>query len=224
MKIRKGIRVPILIFSLIGIIISMYSLQQRIDHIKLETRAIEDLKYLPSGKFLKPAALGFDELLADLLWVKAVTYFGGHYLTDKQYDWLYHILDIVTTLDPRFEYVYEFGGIVLSIEANQIKESIALLKKGIENHPGEWKLPFLLGFIHFYYLNDFETAGYYISKASLLPGRPDFLPALAARFYTKVNKPQIAIEFLTRVYNSTNDERARRNIEKKIKEITTGSK
>jgi tetratricopeptide (TPR) repeat protein len=224
MKIKKGIRTPILIFSLIGIIISMYSLQQRIDRIKLETRKIEDLKYLPSGKFIKPAALGFDELLADLLWIKAVTYFGGHYLTDRQYNWLYHILDITTTLDPRSEYAYEFGGIILSIEANQIKESVALLKKGIENHPGEWKLPFLLGFIHFYYLNDYKLAAHYIEKASLLPNRPSFLPGLAATLYTKAHTPELGIEFLTMVYNSTNDERVRKNIEKKIKEITAGSK
>ncbi|MFH1625453.1 MAG: hypothetical protein ABID54_09915, partial [Pseudomonadota bacterium] len=104
-----------------------FSLQLRLDGIKKDKGDFESLLYLPSGRFLKPAALGFDELLADFLWVKAVTYFGGHYLTDKRYEWLYHILDVTTTLDPRFEYVYEFGGIILSIEGNQIKESIALL-------------------------------------------------------------------------------------------------
>ncbi|MBI4619763.1 MAG: hypothetical protein HY739_06340 [Desulfobacterales bacterium] len=214
-----------LVFIALPLLFSVtFYLQLKLDWIKKDRKDFESLLYLPSGKFIKTAALGFDELLADLLWVKAVAYFGGHYLTDKQYDWLYHILDIVTTLDPRFEYVYEFGGIVLSIEANQIKESVALLKKGMEHHPTAWRLPFLLGFIHFYYLNDYKVAAHYIEKASFLPNRPDFLPGLAATFYTKAHTPELGIEFLTRVYNSTNDERVRRNIEKKIKEIATGSK
>ena len=45
----------------------------------------EKLLYLPSGKYLKPASLGFDTLVADLLWIKAIGYFGGHYLTDRSY-------------------------------------------------------------------------------------------------------------------------------------------
>ena len=195
------------------------SLQLRLDWIKKDKKDFENLLYLPSGKFLKPAALGFDELLADLLWVKAVNYFGGHYFTDKRYDWLYHILDITTTLDPWFEYPYEFGGIVLALEAKQVDKSISLLKKGFEYHPNIWRIPFLLGFNHFFYLGDYQTAASYITRASQLPGRPAYLPRLAARLYAQAGTPELVIEFLYRVYQSTTDERLREELQIRIKEV-----
>jgi len=82
----------------------------------------------PSGKFISAASLGFDELAADFLFVKAVLYFGGHYLSDREYIWLYHLLDTSTTLSPHFEEVYEFGAIVLSLEARQADKAILAIK------------------------------------------------------------------------------------------------
>ena len=68
-----------LLFAAIPLLFgATFSLQLRLDGIKKGKGDFETLLYLPSGRFLKPAALGFDELLADFLWVKAVTYFGGH--------------------------------------------------------------------------------------------------------------------------------------------------
>ena len=72
---------------------------------------IEKMLYLPSGKFLKPLCLGFDEVVADLLWMKAVVYFGGHARADQHYPWLYHILDLTcsgsTSNGKDIEYIRE---------------------------------------------------------------------------------------------------------------------
>jgi tetratricopeptide (TPR) repeat protein len=175
--------------------------------------------YIPGGKHLKPLTLGYKSLAADFLWMKTVIYFGGHYLTDKSYPWLYHILDLVTTLDPYFRFPYEFGGIILSIEEKNVEKSIILMEKGIKYFPNYWRLYAYLGFNYFYYLKDAKTAAHYIKIAATLPNHPKYLPYLAASLMTKGGEKESAILFLREIYRSTKDERIRENILKKIEKI-----
>lgn len=185
-------------------------------------RRVEKLLYLPSGRFLKPAVLGFDNVAADWLWLRAIGYFGGHYMADRNYPWLAHMLNLITDLDPRFSIVYYFGGIVLAIEAGQVDESIRLLEKGMLNLPHEWKYPFYLGFDHFYYKGDLVKAGDYISRAARLPGHPEYLPRLAASLYAKAGRMEDAIAFLEALSLTVEDERLRMNIWAKIQDLKAG--
>ena len=103
-------------------------------------RRIENLLYLPKSGHLKEMSLGYETVFADILWMKAIGYFGGHTLTDKEYPWLFHILDQTTSLDPLFHHAYTFGGVVLAVEGDSgetLAQSIALLKKGMAS----WERP-----------------------------------------------------------------------------------
>ena len=212
----KYLLIPLLFFALSA---SILSIQWRIDELRGGYAQAEEFMYLPSGKYLKPAVLGYDQLAADLLWLQAVQYVGGKEQSVRGYKWLYHILDIVTTLDPKFDYAYQSGGVILSVYAHRIEESNELLKKGYRENPGVWQIPFYLGFNHFFYLDDYQTAASYITRASLLPGRPAYLPKLAARLYAQAGTPELAIEFLHRIYQSTADERLREELQIRIKEV-----
>ena len=167
----------------------------------------ENLGYLPSGKFLKGAALGYDEILGDLLWIKALGYFGGHLETDRNYTWLGHILDIVTTLDPLYQPPYEFGGIALASEAGEVDQSIALLKKGMAHvsphHPRYYYLPFFLAFNYMYYKGDYLTAAHFLEQAAQFPQSPPYLPGLVARLYANADSPEVAVTFLQEMIQST---------------------
>ncbi len=167
----------------------------------------EELIYMPSGKFLKGAALGYDEILGDLLWIKALGYFGSHSATDQSYTWLGHILDIVTTLDPLYHPPYEFGGIALAAEAGDVDSSIALLKKGMDhvppNHPRYYYLPFFLAFDYMYYKEDYLTAAHYLEQAAKFPQSPPYLPNLVARLYANADSPEVAVAFLQEMIQST---------------------
>jgi tetratricopeptide (TPR) repeat protein len=206
---------------LAGAVFFSYQVQRKIESIPLY-RSPETLLYLPSGKYLKPLMLGFNQLAADFLWLKVVTYFGGHYLTDKNFSWLYRILDLTTTLDPYFRLPYEFGGIVLSVEKGDIDQSNALLKKGIQYHPDYWRLPFYLGFNYFFYLKDPETAAGYISRAASLPGHPPYLPKLAASLYAGAGHKDIALDFLIQIYRNTDDPALKENLLQKITALQEG--
>lgn len=195
---------------------------QRLIETDYRRRKIEKLLYLPTGKFIKPAVLGYDDFAADYFWLKTIGYFGGHYMADHKYPWLAHILNLVTDLDPRYSIAYYFGGVVLAVEANDVAASTALLKKGMRNLPDRWKYPFFIGFNSFYYEADLATAAVYIEKAATLPGHPEYLPKLAASLYARAGKVEAAIEFLERVYDSLEDERLRSNILAKINDLKAG--
>ncbi|MGA1825578.1 MAG: tetratricopeptide repeat protein [bacterium] len=199
----------------------IYFIQSTID-TSFSYQHIEKMLYVPSGKFLKPLCLGFDELVADILWIKAIGYFGTHVKTDRNYPWLYHILDLITTLDPLFRYPYEFGAIIFSMEADNVHQSISILRKGIKNYPDYWRFYFYLGFDYYFILKEPTIAADYIAKAATLPGHPTYLPKLAASLYAVSQGKDTALIFLKQIYQNTEDEQIRRMLEKKMKDIEQG--
>lgn len=182
----------------------------------------EKLLYVPTGAYLEVLSLGFRPLLADLMWMKAIGYFGTHSLTDRSYPWLYHILDQVTALDPAFRYPYYFGGIVLTVEAEAAESSIRLLRKGMRQYPGDWRFPFYTGFAYFYHLHDAERAAVFMNLAATLPGAPEYLPRLAASLMARAGRLEAAVRFLETVAEGTRDEWVRRRIEDKIRSLREG--
>ncbi len=214
-------RVPIAYLLLVSLAGSAVLLQAGLGE-RFPRRKVEKLLYLPNGKYLKPAVLGYDLITADYLWLKTIGYFGGHYMADKKYPWLAHILNLVTDLDPRFRAAYYFGGIVLAIETQQVDESTALLKKGMRNFPAVWKFPFFVGFNYFYYKGDAATAAAYISRAATLPESPEYLPRLAASLYAKAGRTEDALAFLETMERTVEDERLRSNIRRKIEDLLAG--
>lgn len=182
-------------------------------------RSVEQFLYLPSGRNTKALTLGFSNLAADVLWVRAVSYFGGHMLTDTDFPWLYRILVQVTTLDPPFTYPYLFGGMVLALRPGSGNESITMLTRGMLNYPGDWRYPFYIGFNAFYNQRDPERAAGLMRYAASLPGSPQYLPRLAASLLAESGRLDAAVRFLETMAEGTRDESARANILRKIEDL-----
>ncbi len=179
-----------------------HELEQRIGRI---AQSREQLRLLPSGDVLKPALLGYHHLAADVLWLQVVQVLGQKEIPQPDYEWAYHALDVITTLDPRYVYAYDAGGIVLAELAGDIESSNRLLKKGLAANPEAWRLAFQLGFNHFFHLHDYRAAADYMAVAAQLPGRPAYVPELAARLYAEAKHPDLALHFLASMRQSTSD-------------------
>lgn len=190
------------------------AIQLKIDRIRPSTQRIEELRFLPSSSFLRVASLGYREFAADLLWLKAVQFVSGKDQTGKGYDWLYHVLDTVTDLDPKFYDSYWLGAMSLSVLGDRPDQSVLLLRKGTAEITNRWELYFYLGFDYYYFLNDFKNAAISMEKASVLPGRPAFLPPLTARLYAEAQSPTTGLNFIQGVYTTTQDPEIRRQLEK----------
>lgn len=183
-----------------------------------QARAAE-LSYLPKGEYLKVAVLGYDEIVADLLWLKAVQHFSGRRQATEHYVWAYHATDVVTDLDPTFTFAYKAAGTILGVWANRVEESIAILEKGIRHNPDVWDLHFVLGYDYFYELCDRASAAEHLRAAAELPGAPAYLPRLAARMMVEAGTPDTALEFLVRLHGQTRDPDMRESLAQRIKEV-----
>ena len=179
---------------------------------------LQQLTYLPSGDYLRMAALGYRELAADLLWLQAIQVMGERKLSEETGHWLYHLLDRITTLDPKFVRAYEAGSHALCILVLLPEESNRLLEKGMQHNPQEWKLPFLLGINYYFESGDDEKAAEAMAKAARLPGAPEGIARLAAKLFVSARSPQQAVELLAKVYEETSDENVRKMLEVRLKE------
>ena len=195
-------------------------LQHTLDQIRDRTTVqIQDLAHLPKGEYLKPALLGYHHLAADVLWLRLVQVIGQKRNTADEYEWMYHALDVITTLDPQYAYAYQVGGTVLTELAHRIDLSNRILEKGADANPTVWWLPFNLGYNHFFYLGDPARAAGYIAQAARLPGGPAYLPGLATRMYAEAENPVVALEFLAAMWAQTDNSYVKAELETRMKEL-----
>ncbi len=148
----------------------------------------DSVMWLHAGPVARRLALGYDNLMADIYWMRAVVYYGGTRLAAqdraRDYDLLHPMLDMATTLDPDFKVAYRFGAIFLT-EAypsgpGRPDQAIDLLQRAIAHDPAGWEYLYDIGFIYYWWLADYQSAATWFRKAADVPGAPTWLEPLAA--------------------------------------------
>ena len=201
------------------LVLAIHALQVQLDQRLAATPNLQRFMYLPQGEYLKAAVLGYEHFVADVLWLQAIQAMGERKVTNEAGQWIYNVLDVITTLDPIFVRVYTAGGIALTTLVAMPEESNRLLQKGMNHNPDVWELPFLLGFNYYFDLHDDLRAAEYIARASRLPKAPAYLAPFAARLYVSARDPEDAVVFLAQVYAQTFDENMKRVLERRLKEV-----
>ena len=182
MKYRHAITIAAA--SVLGVCLTgAILLLRHIDRLR-GNATLEEVLYIPSPALLKRMSLGYDGLLADVYWTRAVQYFGGHHHDrSTRYDLLYPLLDITTTLDPHLVVAYEFGSTFLAQKppegAGEPDKAIQLVERGIRENPDNWRLYYDLGFLQYMEMHDFEAAARTFLRGSRVPGAHPSLRILA---------------------------------------------
>ena len=184
---------------------------------QLRPRAtLEDVLYLNSPKVLKRVSLGYDGLLADIYWTRAVQYFGGrHHDSAQSYSLLYPLLNLTTHLDPQLVVAYQFGASFLAPQppngAGQPERAIQLMEYGIQNNPNEWKLYYDLGFVYYMNLKDYGKASEAFDRGSKVPDAHPFLRVLAAQMADHAGDFDTARMLWSATYQNSQDKQIRAN-------------
>ena len=179
---RPGV-VTAVVASLLLLAVLLQPLRGRDAPTTLQTRQL----YLPSAAALDRMSLSFDSVVADVYWIRALQHFGTARRsngTEKNYDLLYPLLDIATTLDPRFNIAYRFGAIFLTEPfpdgPGRPDQAVTLLQKGVQQMPDRWEYLMDTGFVYYWSLHDYAEAARWFRRAAMIPGSPWWLESLAA--------------------------------------------
>ncbi|HTW91516.1 MAG TPA: hypothetical protein VMH22_07370 [bacterium] len=135
----------------------------------MREKAIAEMTYFPSGRFVREAPIEYQSLAADLVWLRAIQYYGFHLTSDRRYEWLGHLFGILTSLDDRFIGAYHFGAITLAWDAGKPHEALDFLNSGMKANPLSWQIAFDAGFICNTLLHDYDRASTYFEVASKMP-------------------------------------------------------
>ena len=215
---RLGLPGRILILVvLVQLVVAVVLLQRTIDDRFGEYRATEEILYIENGEALKKIVLGFESLAADLYWLRTVQYFGGQrlYSTDKRFELLEPLLNITTTLDPHLKVAYTYGATFLSeprpTGAGEPLKGLALIDRGIENNPDNWRFYLDKGFIYFWVLEDYKKAAEIFLEGSKLPGAPYWMMATAGRTLTRGGDRDTAKQLWRILYDTAENEQMRHN-------------
>jgi hypothetical protein len=178
---------PLLLIAVVPVV------QRRID-ARMAGRRHDEVLYLWSGEHIRRLSPGFENVMADVYWLRTVQYFGEQrvFATDKRFDLLAPLVNITTEIDPRLEIAYRYGATFLAepwpTGAGQPQAGIAVLRRGIENNPRDWKLRQDLGLFYMFFLDDPEQASKVLLEGSAIAGAPPILKALAAQTLSKGGK------------------------------------
>src|SRR3989454_3389627 len=169
-------RRQIMALGALACLLAAIFVQGRIEGLKPGATA-HPLLYLPSGKYLKVAALGFDGLLADLLYLWSIQFYGSYDIKDR-YTYLERIYDqVITELDPHYLDPYLVGALIMTAEARNPEMALKLLDKGVRANPDQWIMPFEAGFLCYNDLHDYRpAAGHFVKPPRGWGGRPPVPP------------------------------------------------
>ena len=178
-----------------------------------------ELALFPRGDWVRPFTFGRAELGADLVWLRAIQYYGEHRATDHDYPYAETLFDTLTELDPTFINAYIFGALVLHEQFDRLEPALALLDKGIEANPDSYWLVFERGFFLYVTKSDPEGAVEWLSRAGRMPGAPESFQRLAAFAAQRGGKREVAVALWLQIYSSTENAEIRRIASDYLREL-----
>ena len=181
-----------------------------------------DVIYIPlDSSFIKLLSPADPSFVSDLIWMRAAYYFGYHALSDRQYPYLVHLLDIITDLSPKWDYPYTFGAALLPTEAESAEEGYYIIDKGIRQFPDDWQLWFFKGYYQWQIDNNLLEAAETLRHASLLPGAPTYLVRLPSTLATRAGQRELAVRFIHESLKQVKDEKQKQVLLEKLQEMVT---
>jgi tetratricopeptide (TPR) repeat protein len=177
-------------------------------------------------------------LAADLYWIRAIQYYGGHARSGRAegtastsasdrsaatFALLYPLLDITTSLDPRFNIAYRFGGIFLAepypYGPGRPDLALALLEKATRVMPDRWQYWEDIGFVYYWDVGDYEKAAEAFNRGADLPGAPWWLRSLAATTLTKGGQRNASRLLWGQLYATSTNAHARETAARRLQQL-----
>jgi tetratricopeptide (TPR) repeat protein len=159
------------------------------------------VNYVLPAEFSKVAALDFQGLAADFQLLQGIFFIGekierSELIDTADWDYFTRIIKVVIKLDPYFYDTYHLATGMLTWGSGRYQDAIDILEMARQFNPDDYRFPYHIGFIYFYFLNDAQKGAQYFELASRVPGAPPILASLASRLAYYKGNYKFAIDLL----------------------------
>jgi hypothetical protein len=178
-------------------------------------------EYVPEPATAKLLSFGFDAVMSDLAWMRAIQIVGSDSGAIGKSHTLAALIDLVTSLDPWVDHPYRFAAVWINDDEAAVRKANALIRRGIEHHPDDWRGYFHLGFNYFFYLDEQTAAADALEPALALEGRPRYLGRLVSRLRSESGGLDASAAFLSQMVADTDDVWELAGYKEALKEIET---
>ncbi len=206
---EKGFNTLFLAIMLILTCGLLMAFKIKTDNIKREKIPGASVIYLPKAKYLKYATFGYDEILADLVYIWAVQYYSDHSIFNR-FQYLDHIFEVIAELNPSYVDPYDIGAIIAVYEAKDMALAFNILDRGLEKNPDEWLFPLMAGHYAQRFIKDYKIAQDYYKKAMEIEGAPAHTKRLYANAVFMSMDYQTALKQWLEIYKTAEDERTKK--------------
>ncbi|KJS28486.1 MAG: hypothetical protein VR64_24185 [Desulfatitalea sp. BRH_c12] len=208
----------IFIFLLLFSLIIFVNSQIRVTDSRSDLKHQLQISATPMApEMLKAFAGEFKGVVADYLLLEAASFIGANIKADeKQWDAVCRLLDQSSILDPYFQQTYIIAQGSIPWQTQKIQQAMTILERSKKHRTWDWRPGFLLGFNHFYFMKDNSKASQELMQASKIPGAPIGLATWGSRLASKAGEYQVAIEFLSAMYENTEGVSQKRMLKDRI--------
>ncbi|WP_236605571.1 hypothetical protein [Sandaracinus amylolyticus] len=199
----------------------------------------EDVYYVPPPEWLPVFSLGWDEALADLLWARALVYFGDEVVARGGLRHVFDYTDAMLALDPDFRAVYRWiatAGLYRpqAITADDARRTIEYLRRGHQRFPDDGELAWTLGAALAFELPPLlddpaerdearSEAAEYLMLAARRGAGPAWLALTNASLLSRVGRAESAADHLEEMYALTDDDDERTRLAHAIAELRSSA-
>lgn len=175
---------------------------------------------IPPPQYIERMSFGFNEVMADSLWIRAVQDFDycEQQIANnicKNNSWLYLMLDAITNLSPSFRMPYATGSLALTIIISDIEGATKIFDKGVKAFPNDWPILYRAAYHYLYEVKDKKHAAELLIQAGQ-NGAPPWVFALAGRLYSDSGSLDLAESLLQQMIAEGQDPAVIKRLQDKI--------
>lgn len=222
--------------AIVGVLAGIWSLRGRAMNHYLGTQTYEDIYYLPPPQWLEVMSLGHRRALADLIWLRALIYFGDEFANKGAVRHVFNYGDSMLALDPDFKRVYRWVGMAgvytpTGSSTEFMERAIDVLRRGAERFPNDGDLAWDAGATITYDLlphlpkddparEQLKAEGNeYMMAAARLGAGPDWLVMTNATSLRKLGQTDRELRHLEEMYAMVRDPDVKAQIEIRLTQL-----
>jgi hypothetical protein len=189
---------------------AIWQLQIRIDAQRAAVIEESNDLLITSPRLLKLVSLEYASLLGEIYWTRAVQYYGEqHEAHSRDFESLWPLLNVATTLDPQLLPAYRFGAMFLSDAipqgAGRPDQAIQLIQRGMQANPDYWRFYQDLGFIYYFDLKDYAKASQAFLDGSRKPNAQVWMKVMAAKVAAEGDNFETSMFLWNDIYKNAKD-------------------